>query len=160
MKTILMILVLTGTFFFPQPKVMHLQINAPDKQVVTESHDSYDGIMFFHAEWCGPCKQLKKVWDKVEAEENAEEDGGELTNKHVWRVDIDQRPDKRKSWKVVGVPTVILYKWHKEKNTATEIARQVGYMNETQLKKFLGLHNEPISGDAGVEAPEQSLGDS
>ena len=81
-------------------------------------------VVQFSADWCGPCKTLKPVMDKlaVEFKDKASfyyadiEDGGINTGSAAG---------------VRGVPTVIVYK------KGVEVDRKVGGVPESQMKEFL-----------------------
>lgn len=52
-----------------------------------------------HADWCGPCQQLKPIVKQVASE----------TNAAVAVVDIDRHPDLAQNWSVRSVPTLLLF---------------------------------------------------
>jgi thioredoxin-like negative regulator of GroEL len=54
-------------------------------------------LMYFSAPWCVPCKALKPIVAKLEAE----------TKIHVERVDVDTEAEKAMAFDVQGVPTVL-----------------------------------------------------
>src|ERR1700690_2492337 len=59
-------------------------------------------LVDFTATWCGPCKALAPVVEKL-----AEEAGGKFK---VGKLDIDEAPDVTKRYGVRGVPTVLVFK--------------------------------------------------
>ena len=81
-------------------------------------------VIQFSAEWCGPCKALKPVMDKLsdEFKDKANfyyadiEDGGINTGSAAG---------------IRGVPTVIIY------NKGSEVDRKVGGVPEGHMKDFL-----------------------
>ena len=78
----------------------------------------------FSAAWCGPCKTLKPVMDKLAGEYKGKagfyyadiEDGGINTGSAAG---------------IRGVPTVIIYK------KGVEVDRKVGGVPESHMKEFL-----------------------
>lgn len=52
-----------------------------------------------HAEWCGPCQQLKPIVKQVAAE----------TSATVAIVDIDEHRDLAAEWSVRSVPTLLMF---------------------------------------------------
>ncbi|WP_437588166.1 thioredoxin [Sorangium sp. So ce1000] len=58
-------------------------------------------LVDFTATWCGPCKQLAPIVDKI-----AEESQGKLK---VAKLDIDVAPKLAEKYKVRAVPTCILF---------------------------------------------------
>ena len=81
-------------------------------------------IVDFSATWCGPCQMLKPLIEKV-AEEHPE--------LNILSLDVDEVPNPCQKYGVFSIPTLIVFKDGKE------IKRNVGYMAEGNLKKFLGI---------------------
>ena len=79
-------------------------------------------LIDFFATWCGPCKMLAPVLDKVAA-----------TEKDVTfvKVDIDRNVDAAEEFGVQVIPTLILVK------NGEAVAREQGFMPEGALKKFI-----------------------
>ena len=81
-------------------------------------------VIQFSAEWCGPCKALKPVMDKLsdEFKDKANfyyadiEDGGINTGSAAG---------------IRGVPTVIIYK------KGIEVDRMLGFAGEASVREFL-----------------------
>lgn len=59
-------------------------------------------LVDFWAEWCGPCKALAPVLDGL-----AEEYNGRLK---VVKVNVDDSPNAPQTYKVRGIPTLIVFK--------------------------------------------------
>ena len=59
-------------------------------------------LVDFWAPWCGPCKMIAPV-----LEELAGEKAGELT---IAKLDVDANPETARSFNVVSIPTLILFK--------------------------------------------------
>ena len=81
-------------------------------------------VIQFSATWCGPCKALKPVMDKL---------SDEYTDKaSFWITDIeDSGINTGSSAGIRGVPTVIVYK------KGVEVSRKVGGVPESHMKQFL-----------------------
>jgi len=81
-------------------------------------------VIQFSAAWCGPCKALKPIMDKLAVEYEGKagfyyadiEDGGINTGSAAG---------------IRGVPTVIIYK------KGVEVDRKVGGVPESNMKEFL-----------------------
>lgn len=79
-------------------------------------------LVDFFANWCGPCKMLAPVLEKL-ADEMPEID--------ILKIDVDAVPDVAKDYGIMSIPTLILFK------EGVETDKQVGYMNLDQLKSFV-----------------------
>lgn len=86
---------------------------------------NFDNGMFvikFGAEWCGPCKAMNKVLDKVRAE---------FVDIKFFNLDVDNSPDLAQKYKVRSIPTVIFIK------DGQEIQRIVGLSLIEPVRKVL-----------------------
>ena len=79
-------------------------------------------VLKFYAEWCGPCKGLTMVINGAK----------DKINIPIEEINIDEEIMTSVEYGVRSVPTMILLD-----DNNTEIKRQVGAMNETQLLEFL-----------------------
>ena len=81
-------------------------------------------VIQFSASWCGPCKALKPVMDKLSDEYK------EKANFYI--TDIEDAGINTGSMAGIrGVPTVIKYK------KGQEVSRKVGGVPESHMKEFL-----------------------
>jgi thioredoxin 1 len=81
-------------------------------------------VIQFSATWCGPCKALKPVMDKL-----SEEYKDKIS---FWITDIeDSGINTGSAAGIRGVPTLILYK------KGIEVARKVGGVPESHVKTWL-----------------------
>jgi thioredoxin 1 len=78
-------------------------------------------ILYFHADWCQPCKamepivkELLKKYPKVELE----------------KVDVDKHQAFTEKWEVMSIPTFIFI-------DGKEVAREVGSVSKEKLEKHL-----------------------
>ena len=82
-------------------------------------------LLDFSATWCGPCKVLSPIVDKLATE---------LEGKvRVGKLDIDDSPGVTAKFGIRGVPTVLVFK------AGQEAARHVGVTNKETLVKLLGV---------------------
>ena len=76
-------------------------------------------IVDFYADWCGPCRMLGPVLEKI--------DGIDII-----KVNVDESGELARKYGVMSIPCVILFEDSKE------IKRNIGFMNEEKVKEFLG----------------------
>ena len=77
----------------------------------------------FWASWCGPCKLLSPVLDKV-----AQEFEGSVK---FTKVNVDENPELAVKYGIVSIPTVMLFKGKEEPK------RLIGLVDAQTLREFL-----------------------
>src|SRR5580704_5647022 len=82
-------------------------------------------LLDFSAVWCGPCKVLAPIVEKL-----ADEYKGKVK---VGKLDIDDSPSVASKFGIRGVPTVLVFKGGQES------ARHVGVTNKETLLKLVGV---------------------
>ncbi len=83
-------------------------------------------LIDFTAEWCAPCKMLDPL-----VAELAEEWQGRAK---VFQMDADKNTDLLVQWRIMGVPTLALFKGGKI------VARLTGYKSRKAIVKKFGKH--------------------
>jgi thioredoxin 1 len=83
-------------------------------------------LVQFSASWCGPCKQLKPIVEKIS------EDLGDKIE--CYYHDIENQPNEPTKYSVRGVPTILLFKNEKLLDT------KVGATSEKDLLEFIKPH--------------------
>ena len=81
-------------------------------------------VIQFSASWCGPCKTLKPVMDKLSDEYK------DKANFYITDIE-DAGINTGSAAGIRGVPTVIIYK------KGQEVSRKVGGVPESHMKEFL-----------------------
>ena len=76
-------------------------------------------LVDFWAEWCGPCRMVGPV-----VEEIAKEQAGNLK---VVKLNVDENPDTTRQYKVMSIPTLMVFAGGDEKK------RIVGARGKSQL---------------------------
>lgn len=80
-------------------------------------------IIKFSASWCGPCKQLKPVFDDVVKD---------ISDIKVVDIDVEEHPEIASKYKIRSVPTIVITDDNDE-----VLAMKTGFMTEEQLTKFI-----------------------
>jgi thioredoxin 1 len=74
---------------------------------VQAAHDREDVVVYFTADWCAPCRQLKPQYARASVID---------ADRNYFLVDIDKvQPYVLKDWNIQSVPQVIL--WEKDQLT-------------------------------------------
>ena len=79
-------------------------------------------IVDFYAKWCGPCKMLSPVFESVSEE---------IKDTKFIKVDVDKFEELCRNYKVMSVPTLILFE------NGKEVKRKIGFIPKEQLIKFI-----------------------
>ncbi len=80
-------------------------------------------LVDFWAPWCRPCLMLAPILDEL-----AQDYSGKLT---IARMDVDQSPKTASSYRIMSIPTMLLFKEGKP------ISNIVGFKPKEQLKQDL-----------------------
>ncbi len=95
-------------------EIIHLEKEEDFKEMIKETI-----LVDFFATWCGPCKMLANVLENVNSDIK------------VLKVDTDEFENLAREYKIMSIPTLILFKDGKE------IKKNIGFIDEDGLEKFL-----------------------
>ena len=80
-------------------------------------------VVDFYADWCGPCKRMEPLLEKV---------SGEYSGKvKVVKLNSDENQQLALKYQVRGLPTLILFRG------GAEVDRKLGFQDEQDLNRFL-----------------------
>ena len=80
-------------------------------------------LVDFWAEWCGPCRMLGPVIEKI-----AVANAGRIA---IGKMNVDENPNTPQKYGIQGIPTVIFFK-------DGEVAKQlVGYQAQDKIQKAI-----------------------
>ncbi len=80
-------------------------------------------LVDFYADWCGPCKMIAPIMEKL-----ADEFVGKA---QIAKIDIDQSVEVTTKFQVTSIPTLILFK------NGKEIKRVVGVRDQAALSSII-----------------------
>jgi len=104
-----------------------MEISSVDLQQKINNGDKI--IVEFWAEWCGPCRMMKPIFEKV-ANDNS-------SDVQMYTMNIDQNQGVAASLGIRSIPTIKMF------NASQVIDTRVGVLNESQIN---GLVTELING--------------
>jgi putative thioredoxin len=102
-------------------------------------------LVDFWATWCGPCKSLGPMLEKLAVEYN-----GAF---RLGKVDVDKNQELAGVFGIRSIPTVMLVK------DGQILDGFAGALPEGQLREFLSRHVQPLDGDA-EQAPDERVAES
>ena len=93
-----------------------------------KNHDQFNEVIKkdkvlidFYAEWCGPCKMLSPILEKVSNDLKVD----------TYKVNVDEVEDLAREYAIMSIPTLLLF----EKGEL--VNKHIGFMVEEDLREFL-----------------------
>lgn len=81
-------------------------------------------LVDFWAIWCGPCKMIGPVLEKISEE---------MSDVKVAKVNVDEQPDLADKYQVMSIPTLIVFKGGEIVN------KTIGVQSEQEIRDMLEL---------------------
>lgn len=79
-------------------------------------------VVDFYANWCGPCKILGPVIEKLSQLEN---------DVNFVKIDVDKHEEIARNYGIMSIPTLIFFKNGKQVN------KHIGLINEERIKEII-----------------------
>lgn len=98
-----------------------MEINSVDLQQKINKGEKV--IVEFWAEWCGPCRMMKPIFEKVSTENTSEV--------QMYTLNIDHNREIAVSLGIRSIPTVKVF------NSGQIIETKVGLLNEGQINEMV-----------------------
>ncbi len=84
-------------------------------------------IVDFYASWCGPCKMLSPIMEKLSKKYE-----GKV---NFFKIDVDKSSDLANTLKIKGIPTLIFFK-----DSSSSVIIMEGFMSETELEHYISSY--------------------
>ena len=81
-------------------------------------------LVDFWATWCGPCQMVSPIIEEL---------SDELTGVKIGKVNVDEEMELAKQYRVMSIPTLIVFKDGKKVNMA------IGAQGKEEIKDLLGV---------------------
>ncbi|TVR45979.1 MAG: thioredoxin [Planctomycetota bacterium] len=79
-------------------------------------------LVDFWAPWCGPCKMVGPIVEKL---------AGEMSDVLIGKLNVDDNPATAGKYEIMSIPTMLLFK------NGEVVAKGMGFMPEPKLREFI-----------------------
>lgn len=79
-------------------------------------------LVDFYADWCGPCKMMAPIIDKI---------AEEISDVKICKLDIDKAVNIAVKYKVMNIPTLIVFKDGEAKETS------IGVISKSEIEELI-----------------------
>ncbi|MSS15298.1 thioredoxin [Porcincola intestinalis] len=79
-------------------------------------------VVDFNATWCGPCKMLGPVLEKL---------SDEITDVKFYAMDVDENPDIAEKFGIMSIPYVAVFR------DGVKVDQNVGFTPEASMRSFI-----------------------
>lgn len=79
-------------------------------------------VVDFFADWCGPCKMLSPILEKLSTVNSAVE---------FYKINIDENPAISDEFEVQSIPNIVIFK------NGQAVDRSIGFKSEQQLQEII-----------------------
>ena len=80
-------------------------------------------LVDFWAEWCGPCKMLAPVLERV-----GNANAGKIT---IAKMNVDENPETPQKYGIQGIPTLLIFKG------GNVVQQMVGFQSQENIQKLV-----------------------
>ncbi len=84
-------------------------------------------IVDFYASWCGPCKMLSPIMEKLSKKYE--------DKVYFYKIDVDKSKDLANTLNIRAIPTLIFFK-----DSSSSIIIMEGFMSETELEHYISSY--------------------
>ncbi len=75
-------------------------------------------LVDFYADWCGPCQRLAPLLEEIKGID-------------ILKINVDEHPEIAKSYGIMSIPTLILFKEGKE------IRKEIGFRTVDEITEMI-----------------------
>ncbi len=98
-------------------------VNEVKNNDMSKINASAIALVDFNATWCGPCRMLAPVLEKVSDEFDGKVD--------FFGVDVDENGSIAQQFGIMSIPTIIIFK------NGTPVDKTVGFLPDVALRQFI-----------------------